>query len=130
MSDITGEGYAALFMAGVLTKQEVRDAIGFGGPATTADSDPSQSAPMQFAPQQIQPQGLYQPTTAATQPAQQFATQQIVAPQAIPPKQLCPTHGVSRLVPSGVTKQGPRAGQIYPAFWACDTAKGVCSWKA
>jgi hypothetical protein len=58
---------------------------------------------------------------------QQFVPQQIVA---IPPKQVCPTHGVSRLVPSGVTKQGPRAGQIYPAFWACDTAKGVCSWKA
>jgi hypothetical protein len=71
-----------------------------------ASGDPSQPAPMQFAPQQI------------------------VAPQAIPPKQVCPTHGVSRLVPSGITKQGPRAGQIYPAFWACDTAKGVCSWKA
>jgi len=32
---------------------------------------------------------------------------------------VCPVHGQWKVVPPGVTRQGPRQGQPYPAFIAC-----------
>ena len=60
MSEITAEGYAALYMAGILTKTEIRDALGFGSTtdddAARMDGDPAEPAPiMRMAGNPMQP---------------------------------------------------------------------------
>ena len=107
MADLTGEGYAALFMAGILSKQEIRDAIGFG-PSLTADGDPAEPAPMPG-------------TTAA--PAQ-FVPQRVIAPQQ-GPAPVCPQHGTSHYIPAGISKKP--GGRPYGAFHGC-TEQG-CKWR-
>jgi hypothetical protein len=111
MSDITGEGYAALYQAGILGKQEIRDALGFGG------AGPSAAVKYADNPAEIVPI----PGTT-----QQFVPQQVIPQQAAPQgPPVCPIHHDSHFIPAGISKKP--GGKAYKSFRGCTERE--CSWR-
>lgn len=67
--------------------------------------------------------GGAQAATATSPPASPMASYYGQTQPAAPPGPVC-VHGPLKIVPGGIAKTGARAGQPYPAFWACPAARG------
>lgn len=78
---------------------------------------------------QVMAQPVAAPAAVAAPVQAAVTTQGFVAPPASGP--VCEHGEPARLVPAGVSKNGPRAGQPYPAFYSCPRQRGdQCGFRA
>lgn len=121
MNDLTTNELVMLFREGLVSKQEVRDSLGFAGAIDSTpvedDGDPSVPAPL---PNTV-PAPVVQQTPAMVPPP--TATPFVTAQRTIPN---CPIHHVpAHLKPAGTSKT---SGKHFNAFWNCTEKMEDGSW--